>query len=963
MVEEFDPYHTWLGISKKEQPPNHYRLLAIDLFEKDATVIQHAADRQMSHLRTFQTGRHGALSQKLLNEVAAARVCLLHPTKKAEYDARLKEQTAVHVVKTAEPLEEEEDSAEHLENVLTEVIGSQPIHHHSTSHIGRHSQVGKAGKAAPAAPPVAGQFEQLVRENPGLMIGAGIALLCLLLGVGLWIGLSASKPQGSQQAATNHDDSSKSQVADPKKPIPSAKAEKPAVARGPREIVEVLLPPYVRRDTSVLIDGKPFELPPRGDVQVPLPPGDHEFAFSRPGFLPKKEKVSVAAGKTERIMPILEPDPNAPKPKPEHPAGEKPVGEKPAPEKSGVAKPAGEMPAEKPAEKLPAEKTPTEKPAEKPVEKSPTAKPPMVGRAPVPDAAACAAAMKVAQEIFKDDYDNAANNPTAMSELAQRILQKADEIQGDSVSRYAFLRLAGEVGMKGGDAAVPFAAIDRMCEHFEMEPWDAKIAILNDWVKHPKKGLDRKVVAAHALTATKDAIDRDQYAAAEQLARLAIAEAGKAENKEMVDQAKAVQKQIEPAKRGYAKVEAAIASLKEKPDDPESNGIVGRHWCLIKDAWPKGLPFLAKGGDSAMKAAAEAELAALKPAEPNAPGLSTDDKLKLGDNWWDLAAKAEGREKEGLLLRAGHWYQQAIGGVENDVTRIKIDKRMESIGKVNRAAAGGATRQIVNSFGMKFVPISAGEFMMGARDAEIAAVEEDMKARSESTESALKALHNAAPQHSVRLSKPFYLGVCEVTQGEYERVIGANPSYFSVKNADLSKEMAKTLGSDTGRLPVENVSWEDAVKFCQKLSGMPLERAARRSYRLPTEAEWEYACRAGCPKRWSCGDDPVALVEFAWFRENAKTSPRPVGQRRANVWGLFDMHGNVGEWCSDGYLATYYEKSPPVDPPGYSPTVSRTVRGGSFYAAADGCRSASRRPEIQTERSRYIGFRLALTVE
>jgi formylglycine-generating enzyme required for sulfatase activity len=159
---------------------------------------------------------------------------------------------------------------------------------------------------------------------------------------------------------------------------------------------------------------------------------------------------------------------------------------------------------------------------------------------------------------------------------------------------------------------------------------------------------------------------------------------------------------------------------------------------------------------------------------------------------------------------------------------------------------------------------------------------------------------------------------------------------------------------DTRKHPVESVSWETAVAFCNRLSekhGLePYYRVEKRAvtvrggngYRLPTEAEWEYACRAGSTTRWSSGEDVRALDSHAWHAGNSNGRTHPVGAKAANAWGLHDMHGNVPEWCWDRYDAAYYHKSPVIDPAGSGSGTTRVYRGGGWNAAAERTRSAAR---------------------
>ena len=224
-----------------------------------------------------------------------------------------------------------------------------------------------------------------------------------------------------------------------------------------------------------------------------------------------------------------------------------------------------------------------------------------------------------------------------------------------------------------------------------------------------------------------------------------------------------------------------------------------------------------------------------------------------------------------------------------------------------------------NDIGMQFKLIPAGEFMMGSPD-------NDRDKQG-----------NEAPQHRVRITRPFYLGIHEVTQEQYETVMGKNPSHFKGPSR-----------------PMENVYWEDATEFCRKLSEMDEEY----DYRLPTEAEWEYACRAGTTTRYCCGD--VLDPGYAWASNNSRHQTHPVGEKEPNDWGLFDMHGNVYEWCQDWYDSGYYGSSPSEDPPGPATGSGRVIRSGGWNAYQIFCRSARRTGNSPTSPAHTLGFRVAL---
>jgi len=195
------------------------------------------------------------------------------------------------------------------------------------------------------------------------------------------------------------------------------------------------------------------------------------------------------------------------------------------------------------------------------------------------------------------------------------------------------------------------------------------------------------------------------------------------------------------------------------------------------------------------------------------------------------------------------------------------------------------------------------------------------------------------PLHKVTLTQPFQIGMHEVTQAQYQKVMGNNPGEFK--------------GPQN---PVELVSWNDAVEFCRRLSAMPAEKKAGYVYRLPTEAESEYSCRAGTKTTYSFGDSGSELGDYGWYDKNSGMTTHPVGGKKPNAWGLFDMHGNVWEWCQDWYGD--YPSGSVTDPTGDASSSYRVSRGGAWGTLSGNVRSASRNRNTPSDRYPYVGFRV-----
>ena len=223
---------------------------------------------------------------------------------------------------------------------------------------------------------------------------------------------------------------------------------------------------------------------------------------------------------------------------------------------------------------------------------------------------------------------------------------------------------------------------------------------------------------------------------------------------------------------------------------------------------------------------------------------------------------------------------------------------------------------IANTLGMRLAYIPAGRFDMGSPPEE-------------------KGRQPDEFQHAVLLTRPFRISATEVTQAQWQAVMGANRSHFK--------------GDD---LPVEKVSWRDAVAFCERLS--ELEGG---TYRLPTEAEWEYACRATTTTRFSTITDELGTI--AWYAANSDEHTHPVGSKRTNAWGLYDMHGNVSEWCSD-YYEPQYPTVAVTDPTGPAEGKYHVMRGGSWGYFLRACRNAARSSALPAYQFIQTGFRVVM---
>ena len=306
--------------------------------------------------------------------------------------------------------------------------------------------------------------------------------------------------------------------------------------------------------------------------------------------------------------------------------------------------------------------------------------------------------------------------------------------------------------------------------------------------------------------------------------------------------------------------------------------------------------------------------------------LTTNGRL-VNSNWLIISGLT-------ALCMMGCGESHTTVPVNNSIPSTTLDK------KSSEQQEAGFT----NSICIKLVRIPAGTFLMGS-------AETDEGARDDET-----------PQHRVKISRSFYMGVYEVTQRQFAGLMETNPSSFS--RAGLLQDAPQDL--DCLELPVDNVTWFAAIEFCRRLSNLPAEKEAGRVYRLPTEAEWEYACRAGTTSIFHFGNSlsssqanfngvhPFGTAEKGSFLNRTTT----VGTYKPNAFGLHDMHGNLHEWCMDRFDRDYYRDSPQLDPQGSPTGTYRVIRGGDWYSDGRDCRSAFRYADVPDGKFYALGMRV-----
>lgn len=577
--------------------------------------------------------------------------------------------------------------------------------------------------------------------------------------------------------------------------------------------------------------------------------------------------------------------------------------------------------------------------------------------------------------------------------LARELLDLAKKSESEPAERFVLLRRAMETASDGGDAALMLQAVDAIGTVFDVEVLAVKEKVLLKFAEEPGDSTRIKSFVDTTRGLIDRALAEDRYELALNLAtaanRMCAKPAGKELRKAVYDR----RQEIQALSDQWKKLEEARATLAKTPDDPPANLALGSWFCFEKDDWAKGLPHLAKGSDEPIKKLAAEELAS--------PPKEVNSQLKLADAWWDLGQSRKGRERDAILLHAGSWYKAVQPGVTG-LVKVKVEKRLAETTQIGRpipplpprqpppavapfsAAEArqhqeqwanhlGVPVERTNSLGMKLVLIPPGEFEMGASEEEVQHA--TLAADSNNMSWAARLMRSEGPQemhrHRVRITRPLLFGAYEVTVGQFRRFVEAT-AYRTEAERDGKEErilenndwkhVANINWRNPGSVqsedsPVTLVSWNDAVAFCQWVS-----RQEQMTCRLPTEAEWEYACRAGSSTSWTFGDREQDLGEYAWHLGNSGGQAHPVGQKKPSAWGLYDIHGNVGEWCADWLSGDYYRISPVDDPHGPASGNIRVLRGGRWHLWSLLHRSAFRLGYPPSSRNNVIGFRVVCEI-
>lgn len=647
MSKPFDPYYTWLGIRPEEQPPNHYRLLALQPFEDNLDTIEHAADARMAHLRTLQAGQHSTDCQRLLNEVAAAKICLLNPQRKAEYDNTLRSLPGFAAargagvgpmaapivgatVRAAGPASQA--WADPVDAAPVAVVAGQPG---ARPRPGQAPVVAIEGGARAMRP-------HRHRKSPALAITLALSAAVLVVGGLVWAIQSGDDQRAAAQTGNGANDS----IA-PKTPSPSPIERR--LANTPASKVE----PSGSNLDSPVGPG----VPKNGDAGQTSP-------TARPSGTPANEPIAGDRRDDPASEPTSKNDPSetmSPVPDDSQPVAKNPLTDEMSPSDAPIAIPADSTPTN----------TSTAEDASAGGSDEPTLgdRPPsdLAKKKPIPSLSEQQKVLEQIEELYKlSTLKSPAEKLKAAGELAE-LAKKS----GSDAEAFTLRRKAMDLALEGGSLDKACEMIDEIDAEFKIDVLVVKENILTRFVD---RASDTERVAAAirlALDLTDDALHEKRYA----LAQSAVNAGNRASQKPTatLDLRKRIAERRTKVQKLYEQwqqVEKARAVLAENPDDAAANLTLGKWKCLVEEDWTGGVPLLARGNDQGLKQAAEKESS----GEP-APA----EFVRRGDAWYDAAQNRAADEKAAWLRRATYWYQKVGAESTSALEQEKARKRLAEI--------------------------------------------------------------------------------------------------------------------------------------------------------------------------------------------------------------------------------------------------------------------------------------------
>lgn len=724
MPSDFDPYLQWLGIRDPQRPPNFYRLLGVALFEEDPTILTNAADRQMAHVRTFQTGAHAAESQRILNELAAAKLCLLNAQRKAEYDAWLRAEMAAgyagpvtgavpeglpkafpepaHPAAEPAPVSSEESSPlvratiAVLSGLVLLLIGL------IVAYSGRKSPAPSEPSPAVAVSPGQGAPE----TRPGATKS----------------GPEASETKDTQEAQPGKEEPPKPEPApgEPsakKEPAPLAvprtgdESAKPAAApkQEPKagsaaEAIKAARRAISKRDlaaaTEALNQAEKLAFPedraeidrlrealgPLGafwravsDGMAELKPGESLDADGRQVAVVASaaDSVTLKIGERESRYTLenlpaslalaiasrrLADLPSSILAKAAFAAFDPRADRKLARQWCEEAARAG-LPTAALAAELGRSPGGDEKPA--------AGQRKTATKLPIPDPADQATALAEVRKIHRDDFDKAVDRPKKKA-LGRILLKEAIDTPDDPVVRYVLLGQARDLAVTAGDPDLLREVIEETATYYQVDGLQQMISTLSDVAEGRMGSGGKKELAKGALDLAEERISEDDYDAALKLTKAAHAMA-LARDSATAKRATDLLKALPRKQREYERFQQAEKILAQEPDNPAANLAQGKYYCFVKDtpeAWQKGVPMLAKGSDPKLKALAQAELA----AEPKA---EAGELFNLAEQWYEVARAADETSVRACRRRALYWYEKALPhlqGFKQKKAKLRVDE-------------------------------------------------------------------------------------------------------------------------------------------------------------------------------------------------------------------------------------------------------------------------------------------------